>query len=184
MRELAVQAVNGTNNATDRARLQTEVGQLQSELTRASTQARFNNELILDGNLSKSFQVGINGSETVSFSQTSVATSALGAHTIDVGPQAAGTHATSATAAVANLYTVDVPRTSLSLLTVNPQTLQLKQLTLRKTSLKRSMPYQEQRASRRPHRQMCKLTLAASGTTEDQRYLYWHGNSCRCVNFR
>lgn len=113
MRELAVQAVNGTNNTTDRARLQTEVGQLQAELTRVSTQARFNNELILDGNLSKSFQVGINGSETVSFSQTSVATSALGAHTIDVGPQAAGTHAV-ATSAVANAYTVDVANVVIS----------------------------------------------------------------------
>ncbi len=49
VRELAVQAANATNSASDRASLQAEVGQLLSELDRIATSTTFNNLTILDG---------------------------------------------------------------------------------------------------------------------------------------
>lgn len=49
MRELAVQSANSTNSATDRAALQSEVSQLQSEIDRIATQTQFNGLNLLDG---------------------------------------------------------------------------------------------------------------------------------------
>jgi len=49
MRELAVQSANDTNTASDRASLQKEVSQLQSELNRIANTTAFNGKLLLDG---------------------------------------------------------------------------------------------------------------------------------------
>ena len=54
MRELAVQAVNGTNNAQDRAALDAEVQQLKSEIDRTAKTTQFNSINLLDG----SFKIG------------------------------------------------------------------------------------------------------------------------------
>ncbi len=86
LRELAVQSASDTNSAKDRLNLNKEAAQITAELTRMSSSARFNGDLILDGNLSKAFQVGMNASETISLSLDSIAASSLGQHTIDVGP--------------------------------------------------------------------------------------------------
>jgi len=51
MRELAVQAANGTETDEDRANLQDEITQLQSELDRISTDTEFNTMKLLDGSL-------------------------------------------------------------------------------------------------------------------------------------
>ncbi|MBL97820.1 MAG: flagellar filament protein [Legionellales bacterium] len=79
MRELSIQAANDTLNSTDREYLNAEVEALQAELTRISTSARFNGERILDGNLSKTFQLGTEAGETVAMTQESVAAGSLGA---------------------------------------------------------------------------------------------------------
>jgi len=69
MRELAIQSANATNSASDRAALQAEVSQLQSELTRVSTSTTFNGLKILDGSYtSQSFQIGANANETIDVS--------------------------------------------------------------------------------------------------------------------
>jgi flagellin len=57
MRELAVQSANGTNGTDDRASLNTEFAQLQSEITRVSTNTKFNGIDVLDGTAQK-FQIG------------------------------------------------------------------------------------------------------------------------------
>ena len=63
MRQLAVQSANATNSASDRAALQTEVGQLKSEVDRVANNASFNGVQLLDGsNPSFVFQVGANTS--------------------------------------------------------------------------------------------------------------------------
>ena len=49
MRELAVQSSNGIYNSTDRAAMNAEFSQLQSELTRISEQTTFNGQQILNG---------------------------------------------------------------------------------------------------------------------------------------
>jgi flagellin len=51
MRELAVQAANGTETDEDRQNLQDEITQLQSELDRISTDTEFNTMKLLDGSL-------------------------------------------------------------------------------------------------------------------------------------
>jgi flagellin len=51
MRELAVQAANGTETNEDRENLQDEITQLQSELDRISTDTEFNTMKLLDGSL-------------------------------------------------------------------------------------------------------------------------------------
>lgn len=104
MRELAVQSVNGTNSAADRSFLQSEVAALQSELTRISNTSKFNGQLTLDGNLSKSLQVGTDANQTIAFTVGSVAAGSLGHHVIDAGPNAANAQssALSGAAAVAN----------------------------------------------------------------------------------
>ncbi|MEE4301203.1 MAG: flagellin [Pseudomonadales bacterium] len=69
IRELAVQSVNGTNSASDRAALQSEVDQLVSEIERVASQTSFNGVRLLDGSFtSQSFQVGANAGETIGIS--------------------------------------------------------------------------------------------------------------------
>ncbi len=67
MRELAVQAGNGIYNDDDRAAMDQEFGQLQTELDRIAQDTTFNGQNILDGSLAGGlqFQVGANSGETV-----------------------------------------------------------------------------------------------------------------------
>jgi flagellin len=79
MRELAVQAVNGTNNAADREALDAEVQQLKSEIDRIATTTEFNNQKILDGSFkNKTLQIGDKADQTISVSIGSVQTRDLG----------------------------------------------------------------------------------------------------------
>ncbi|MBF0589259.1 MAG: flagellin FliC [Magnetococcales bacterium] len=69
IRELAVQAANDTNNASDRADLQEEVNVLVSEIQRISSQTEFNTQTVLDGTYkagtAAKFQIGANENQTV-----------------------------------------------------------------------------------------------------------------------
>lgn len=51
MRELSVQAANGTNTAQDRAAIQQEINQLNNEINRISTDTEFNTKGLLNGTL-------------------------------------------------------------------------------------------------------------------------------------
>ena len=66
VRELAVQASNATNSASDRKALQAEVTQLVSEIDRVAKQSEFNGTKLLDGSFSsKLFQVGANAGQSI-----------------------------------------------------------------------------------------------------------------------
>jgi flagellin len=66
MRELAVQASNATNSASDRVALQAEVSQLAAEIDRVAKQTNFNGQKILDGSFAGAvFQVGANSGDNV-----------------------------------------------------------------------------------------------------------------------
>ena len=82
MRELAVQASNASNSASDRTTLQNEVAQLASEIQRVSAGAQFNGVNLLDGSFNgQTFQVGANATVNDKITVTSIAdtrTSALG----------------------------------------------------------------------------------------------------------
>ena len=67
MRELSVQAANGSNSASDRTAIQAEISQLQSEINRVASTTSFNGNNLLDGSLSNAqFQVGANANQTIS----------------------------------------------------------------------------------------------------------------------
>lgn len=117
MRELAVQSANASNSSSDRAALQTEVGQLIAEMDRISTNTKFGNVNLLDGTFSnQSFQVGANASETLSVSIASSASTALGSSsttTFDVefanfkSANATGSAATTSSGVAAQTLTIE-----------------------------------------------------------------------------
>jgi flagellin len=68
IRELAVQAANGTLSTSDRAALQAEVVQLRDEITRVGNQTTFNGMDLLDGTWQPAvFQAGANVGDTLTF---------------------------------------------------------------------------------------------------------------------
>ncbi len=79
MRELSIQAANGTLSSADRATINTEVQSLISELDRIADSTKFNGVNLLDGSgTSASIQVGINANETIAVSLQDVNTAVLG----------------------------------------------------------------------------------------------------------
>jgi flagellin len=67
MRELGVQALNGTNTTEDKAALQSEFSELQLEITRISNNTEWNGMKIglTGGAVTTTFQVGANSGQTV-----------------------------------------------------------------------------------------------------------------------
>ncbi|MCC6408135.1 MAG: flagellin FliC [Planctomycetes bacterium] len=85
MRELSVQAANGTLTSTDRATLDTEFQALVSEIDRISSQTTFNGVALLDGSSTGlSIQVGVNASETINVALQDSSASTLSISTLDV----------------------------------------------------------------------------------------------------
>ena len=79
MRELAVQAANGTNNAQDRAALDAEVQQLKSEIDRTAKTTQFNSINLLDGSFAnKKLQIGDKANQTLNVGIASAKVSDLG----------------------------------------------------------------------------------------------------------
>jgi flagellin len=80
IRELAVQAANSTNSASDREALNQEVEQRLAEIERVASQTSFNGQKILDGSFgTAAFQVGANAGETISIGlSTSMKKDAIG----------------------------------------------------------------------------------------------------------
>ena len=75
MRELAVQAQNGTNGTTDRANLDTEYQQLSQEITRIAQQTKFNGTAVVgSGAGAQVFQVGANNGDTLTITTSQVTT--------------------------------------------------------------------------------------------------------------
>ncbi|MEO7852342.1 MAG: flagellin [Rubrivivax sp.] len=75
MRELAIQAQNGSNGTSDRANLNTEYQALSAEITRIAAQTKFNGTAIVGaGAGATTFQVGANNGDTLSITTTAVTT--------------------------------------------------------------------------------------------------------------
>jgi flagellin len=79
MRELAIQAANGTLTTTDRATINTEVTALIDELDRLADSTSFNGVNLLDGSATTaSIQVGIEANEVIDISLEDTTTATLG----------------------------------------------------------------------------------------------------------
>jgi flagellin len=75
MRELSVQAQNGSNGTGDRINLDAEYQQLSAEVTRIATQTKFNGRLILSTDAGgQTFQVGANNGDTLTVTTVAVTT--------------------------------------------------------------------------------------------------------------
>lgn len=110
MRDLSLQAANGSNSGDDRAAMQTEVSALQEELTRISETTTFGGQNLLDGSFgTKSFQIGSNANETIEVSLMDMKSTSIGNHKID----SAGTGFGAQTA------TADLAKTATDDLTIN-----------------------------------------------------------------
>ncbi len=86
MRELAVQSVNGTNSAQDRAALDAEVQQLKSEIDRTAKTTQFNSINLLDGSFqNKQLQIGDKANQTLKVGIQGAKVSDLGMGTGSTG---------------------------------------------------------------------------------------------------
>ncbi len=78
MRELAVQASNDTNSASDRASLQGEMDQLYSEIDRIAGSTKFNGISLVDGSGGAlNFQIGSDSGQSISVTLKSIKTKDL-----------------------------------------------------------------------------------------------------------
>lgn len=89
MRELAVQAANGSNTGADRNQVQGEMDQLASEVTRITNTTRFNSKDLLNGAMQATatsgggtgqltFQIGALANQTISFEVEAMDAKTLG----------------------------------------------------------------------------------------------------------
>ncbi|MDF0376643.1 flagellin [Methylophilus sp. YYY-1] len=105
MRELAVQAANGSYGSGDRANLDTEFTQLTAELTRLSTSTQFNG-LNVFGGPGYTFQIGSGSADTLQVSSVTAAS-------ISGNVQTASAATAAITAIDAQLDSVNTSRASL-----------------------------------------------------------------------
>ncbi len=106
IRELAVQASNASNSASDRAALNAEASQLISEIDRVATNTSFNGVKLLDGTFtSQNFQVGADAGSSNQISITSIASARTASLGVGSGSSysatAAGATTASATSSLA-----------------------------------------------------------------------------------
>ncbi|WP_313589944.1 FliC/FljB family flagellin [Pantoea septica] len=97
IRELTVQAQNGTNSDSDKSSIQDEIKSRLDEIDRVSGQTQFNgvNVLAKDGKMS--IQVGANDGETIDIDLKKIDSSTLKLNTLNVnGPQGTPTAAAAA----------------------------------------------------------------------------------------
>jgi len=103
MRDLAVQAANATNSASDRAALNNEVQSLAAEIDRVSQNSAFNGVKLLDGTFTaQNFQVGAGATANDQIAINSIASariSALGSSGTTTAATTTGTVTTKALAA-------------------------------------------------------------------------------------
>ncbi|MDD0842127.1 flagellin [Pseudomonas sp. Gutcm_11s] len=91
MRDLALQAANGSNGGSERDALQQEVAQLQQELTRIAETTSFGGRKLLDGSFgSTGIQVGAGAFETIPISLGNFSATRLGSNVRDLTNGTAG----------------------------------------------------------------------------------------------
>ncbi|OZI18395.1 flagellin [Bordetella genomosp. 9] len=87
IRELSVQAANGTNSGSDLDSIQAEITQRLDEITRVANQTQFNGVKVLASDQSLSIQVGANDSETINIDLHQINATTLGLNKLNMGHQ-------------------------------------------------------------------------------------------------
>jgi len=109
MRELAVQAINGTYSQTDRSNMNSEFGALSDEITRISDNTKFNGTAVIGTAATLTFQVGHTASDTITLTTIDMGAGNIGSGSVYVSAQAiyAATAASSVTKAQTSLSVID-----------------------------------------------------------------------------
>jgi len=90
IRQLSVQATNGTNSQTDLDSIQAEISQRLGEITRVSEQTQFNGVKVLAKDNTLTIQVGANDNETITINLEKIDANSLGLEKLSInGPQGA-----------------------------------------------------------------------------------------------
>ncbi|KCB25786.1 flagellin N-terminal domain protein [Bordetella hinzii 5132] len=84
IRELTVQAANGTNSTTDLESIQAEITQRLDEIDRVSAQTQFNGVKVLASDQTLTIQVGANDSQTIEINLSKIDKGTLGLNSLDV----------------------------------------------------------------------------------------------------
>ena len=105
MRELAVQASNGTNSTSQVGYLNTEFQALVTQIGSISSQTTWNGMNLLNATSTFSFQSGATSGQTISVVVTSMGTASLGVSTASIS---------STTAAAASIATLDTAMNSIN----------------------------------------------------------------------
>ncbi|BED96448.1 FliC/FljB family flagellin [Escherichia fergusonii] len=84
VRELSVQAANGTNSDSDLKSIQDEIDQRLTEINRVAEQTDFNGTKVLSKDGKLTIQVGANDNETISIDLKKIDSSTLGLDKLDV----------------------------------------------------------------------------------------------------
>ncbi|MDR3434437.1 MAG: FliC/FljB family flagellin [Rouxiella aceris] len=88
IRELSVQAANGTNSSSDLTSIQDEITSRLAEIDRVSGQTQFNGVNVLASNQKLSIQVGANDGQTIDIDLQQIDSSTLGLSGFSVGGSA------------------------------------------------------------------------------------------------
>ncbi len=99
MKQKATQAADGSLSATQRTAINDQFVALRSEVDSIVTETTFNDNNLIDGTFSVSFQTGENAGETLSVALSSATSTGLGINSVNMGTQA------SASAAITTLDT-------------------------------------------------------------------------------
>jgi flagellin len=87
IRELSVQAANGTNSPSDLKSIQDEITQRLDEINRVSDQTQFNGVKVLASNQNLSIQVGADDSQTINIDLKQITSTTLGLNSLDMANQ-------------------------------------------------------------------------------------------------
>ena len=121
MRDLAVESLNATNSANDRADLNAQFTQLAADVNNVAANTQFNGVTLLDGSFQGAdFQIGANAGQIISVSSiASASTSAIGNYYTTAGN---ATYSAGVTAGAANTNIANGDTVTLSLQVGTPAT--------------------------------------------------------------
>ncbi len=85
MRELTVQAANGSNSATDLDALDAEFQERALEINRIATETKFNGKQILNAAAAVDLQIGADKGQTITINFADMTSATLGVNALDIG---------------------------------------------------------------------------------------------------
>lgn len=115
VRELSVQATNGTNSDSDLKSIQAEITQRLDEIDRVSGQTQFNGVKVLASDQTMKIQVGANDGETIEIDLQEITSKTLGLDKLDVTNQVNSKDLKGVTELSAKVDAVNTPAVNVNL---------------------------------------------------------------------